>query len=49
MYSDQCVLDSRARNINQQEEELLVTGAKAAVEALEVRTVAPPTETTIEA
>jgi len=41
------VLDTRTRNISQQEEGLLHTGAKAAVEALEVRTVAPPIETTI--
>jgi signal transduction protein with GAF and PtsI domain len=43
------VLDTRTRNISQQEEELLRTGAQAAVEALEVRTVPPPTEATIEA
>jgi len=36
------VLDTRTRNISQQEEELLHTGAKAAVEALEIRAVAPP-------
>jgi hypothetical protein len=43
------VLDTRTRNISQQEEALLHTGAKAAVEALEVRAVAPPTETQIKA
>lgn len=43
------VLDTRTRNINQQEEELLNTGAKAAVEALEVRAVAPPPETEMSA
>jgi len=43
------VLDTRTRNISQQEEELLHTGAKAAVEALEVRAVAPPAETGIKA
>jgi GAF domain-containing protein len=43
------VLDTRTRNISQQEEELLHTGAKAAVEALEVRMVPPPIETTIKA
>ena len=39
------VLDTRTRNINRQEEELLHTGAKAAVEAIEVRAVAPAAET----
>jgi predicted PurR-regulated permease PerM len=43
------VLDTRTRNISQHEEELLHTGAKAAVEALEVRAVAPPAETEIKA
>jgi len=43
------VLDTRTRNISQQEEELLHTGAKAAVEAVEVRAVAPPAETKIKA
>jgi predicted PurR-regulated permease PerM len=43
------VLDTRTRNISHQEEELLHTGAKAAVEALEVRTVAPPAETEVKA
>jgi hypothetical protein len=38
------VLDTRTRQISQQEEAMLHTGAKAAVEALEVRAV-PPTET----
>jgi len=38
------VLDTRTRQISQQEEAILHTGAKAAVEALEVRAV-PPTET----
>lgn len=38
------VLDTRTRNISQQEEELLHTGAKAAIEALEVRTILPATE-----
>lgn len=38
------VLDTRTRNISQQEEEWLRAGAKAAMEALEVRAVAPPTE-----
>jgi GAF domain-containing protein len=41
------VLDTRTRNISQQEEALLHKGAKAAVEALEVRVVAPPAETEI--
>ena len=41
------VLDTRTRNISQQEEELLHTGAKAAVEALEVRAVEPPAEAKI--
>jgi hypothetical protein len=41
------VLDTRTRNISQQEEALLHTGAKAAVEALEVRAVAPPAQTEI--
>ena len=43
------VLDTRTRNISQQEEALLHTGAKAAVEALEVRAVSPPAETDIKA
>ena len=43
------VLDTRTRNISQQEEALLHTGAKAAVEALEVRAVAPPAEAEIKA
>ena len=43
------VLDTRTRTIGQQEEELLHTGAKAAVEALEVRAIAPPAETEIKA
>jgi GAF domain len=38
------VLDTRTRNISQQEEELLHTAAKAAVEALEVRAIEPPAE-----
>ena len=41
------VLDTRTRNISQQEEELLHTGAKAAAEAVEVRAVAPPAEAKI--
>ncbi len=41
------VLDTRTRNISQQEEELLHTGAKAAVEALEVRAIEPPAEAKI--
>ena len=43
------VLDTRTRSISQQEEEVLHTGARAAVEALEVRAVAPPAETEIQA
>ena len=38
------VLDTRSRSISQQEAELLHRGAKAAVEALEVRAVAPAPE-----
>lgn len=38
------VLDTRARKISQQEEELLHAAARAAVEAHEVRTVAQPAE-----
>jgi len=41
------VLDTRTRNISQQEEELLHRGAKAAVEALEVRAIEPPAEAKI--
>jgi hypothetical protein len=41
------VLDTRTRNISQQEEELLHTGAKAAVEALEVGAIEPPVEAKI--
>jgi len=43
------VLDTRTRKISQQEEELLHTGAKAAVEAVEVRAVAPPADAKIKA
>lgn len=38
------VLDTRTRKISQQEEKLLHTGAKAAVEAVEIRAIAPPVE-----
>ena len=42
------VLDTRARRISEQEAELLCAGAKAAVEALEVRATAPPPEAGME-
>lgn len=42
------VLDTRARSISEQEAELLHTGAKAAIEALEVRAVPSPPEATME-
>lgn len=38
------VLDTRTRNISEQDEALLHTGAKAAVEALEVQAVASPAD-----
>ena len=38
------VLDTCTRNISPQEEELLHTGARAAVEALEIRAVVPETD-----
>jgi hypothetical protein len=42
------VLDTRTRRISEQEAELLCAGAKAAVEALEVRASAPPPEAGME-
>jgi GAF domain-containing protein len=42
------VLDTRTRRISAQEAGLLHAGAKAAVEALEVRAIAPPHEAGID-
>jgi len=42
------VLDTRARGISDQEEELLHAAARAAVEALEVRAVAPSPDAKME-
>ena len=42
------LLDTRTRRISEQEAELLCTGAKAAVEALEVRAIPPPPEVATE-